>query len=91
MSGSDDLLCVALLFCATFGVGSMSFGSIFAAAGPVLAAMAVYFISSCNLHARLALTRSPIPHDSLTIRTANNHPLLLIQCRCEQGAHGGAS
>jgi hypothetical protein len=52
MSGSDDMLCVALLFCATFGVGSMSFGSIFAAAGPVLAAMGVYFISACNLHAR---------------------------------------
>ncbi|ETO77365.1 hypothetical protein F444_07408, partial [Phytophthora nicotianae P1976] len=50
-SGSDDVLCVALLFCATFGVGSMSFGSIFAAAGPVLAAMGVYFISACNLHA----------------------------------------
>ncbi|ETI54036.1 hypothetical protein F441_07341 [Phytophthora nicotianae CJ01A1] len=45
----DDVLCVALLFCATFGVGSMSFGSIFAAAGPVLAAMGVYFISACNL------------------------------------------
>lgn len=53
MSGSDDVLCVALLFCATFGVGSMSFGSI-CGRGPVLAAMAVYFISSCNLHARFA-------------------------------------
>ncbi|KAE9210084.1 hypothetical protein PF005_g11566 [Phytophthora fragariae] len=58
MSGSDDLLCVALLFCATFGVGSMSFGSIFAAAGPVLAAMAVYFISSCNLHASVAVSKA---------------------------------
>ncbi|KAG6622943.1 Amino Acid/Auxin Permease (AAAP) Family [Phytophthora cinnamomi] len=58
MSGSDDVLCVALLFCATFGVGSMSLGSIFAAAGPVLAAMAVYFISSCNLHASVAVSKS---------------------------------
>ncbi|KAI9991197.1 hypothetical protein PInf_018829 [Phytophthora infestans] len=58
MSGSDDVLCVALLFCATFGVGSMSFGSIFAAAGPVLAAMGVYFISACNLHASVAISKS---------------------------------
>ncbi|ETI48640.1 hypothetical protein F443_07344 [Phytophthora nicotianae P1569] len=57
-SGSDDVLCVALLFCATFGVGSMSFGSIFAAAGPVLAAMGVYFISACNLHASVAISKS---------------------------------
>ncbi|KAG3134961.1 hypothetical protein PC128_g26123 [Phytophthora cactorum] len=58
MSGNDDVLCVALLFCATFGVGSMSFGSIFAAAGPVLAAMGVYFISACNLHASVAISKS---------------------------------
>ncbi|OWZ12874.1 Amino Acid/Auxin Permease [Phytophthora megakarya] len=58
MSGNDDILCVALLFCATFGVGSMSFGSIFAAAGPVLAAMGVYFISACNLHASVAVSKS---------------------------------
>ncbi|KAG1694510.1 hypothetical protein DVH05_021314 [Phytophthora capsici] len=58
MSSSDDVLCVALLFCATFGVGSMSFGSIFAAAGPVFAAMGVYFISACNLHASVAISKS---------------------------------
>lgn len=49
---NDDALCVAMLFCATFGVGSMSFGAIFAATGPVLASLAIYFLSACNLHAR---------------------------------------
>jgi hypothetical protein len=48
----EDRACVALLFCATFGVGSMSFGSTFAAAGPLLASLSVYFLSACNLHAR---------------------------------------
>ncbi|KAL7685758.1 putative amino acid transporter, transmembrane domain-containing protein [Plasmopara halstedii] len=58
MSRSDDILCVALLFCATFSVGSMSFGFIFAAAGPILATLGVYFISACNLHASVAMSKS---------------------------------
>ncbi|RLN46010.1 hypothetical protein BBJ29_003820 [Phytophthora kernoviae] len=58
MTDKDDVLCVALLFCATFGVGSMSFGSIFAAAGPILAAIGVYFISACNLHASVAVSKA---------------------------------
>uniref|UniRef100_H3GY29 Amino acid transporter transmembrane domain-containing protein n=1 Tax=Phytophthora ramorum TaxID=164328 RepID=H3GY29_PHYRM len=70
--GNDDVLCVALLFCATFGVGSMSFGSIFAAAGPVLAAMGVYFISACNLHARSDLAHYP----------AIETQLLTLTCQC---------
>lgn len=52
MALDDDSLCVALLFCATFGVGSMSFGAVFAATGPVLASLAIYFLSACNLHSR---------------------------------------
>ncbi|TYZ67316.1 hypothetical protein PybrP1_007832 [[Pythium] brassicae (nom. inval.)] len=59
MTDAEDRAVVALLFCATFGVGSMSFGSVFAAAGPLLASLAVYFLSACNLHAR-ALAVAPI-------------------------------
>jgi len=54
----DDTLCVALLFCATFGVGSMSFGAVFAATGPVLASLAIYFLSACNLHASVAVSKT---------------------------------
>lgn len=55
---SEDRTCVALLFCATFGVGSMSFGSVFAATGPLLASLAVYFLSACNLHASVAVSKT---------------------------------
>uniref|UniRef100_K3WW44 Amino acid transporter transmembrane domain-containing protein n=1 Tax=Globisporangium ultimum (strain ATCC 200006 / CBS 805.95 / DAOM BR144) TaxID=431595 RepID=K3WW44_GLOUD len=54
----EDRACVALLFCATFGVGSMSFGSTFAAAGPLLASLSVYFLSACNLHASVAVSKA---------------------------------
>lgn len=54
MTAAEDRACVVLLFCATFGVGSMSFGAIFAAAGPLLASLSIYFLSACNLHARCA-------------------------------------
>jgi solute carrier family 32 (vesicular inhibitory amino acid transporter) len=54
---SEDRICVALLFCATFGVGSMSFGMVFAAAGPLLASLAIYFLSACNLHASIAVSK----------------------------------
>lgn len=49
---AEDRACVALLFCATFGVGSMSFGSVFASTGPLLASLSIYFLSACNMHAR---------------------------------------
>lgn len=55
---AEDRTCVALLFCATFGVGSMSFGSVFAATGPLLASLAVYFLSACNLHASVAVSKT---------------------------------
>ncbi|TMW59392.1 hypothetical protein Poli38472_004461 [Pythium oligandrum] len=55
---SEDGICVALLFCATFGVGSMSFGSVYAASGPLLASLAIYFLSACNLHASVAVSKA---------------------------------
>lgn len=68
MSGNDDPLCVALLFCATFGVGSMSFGVVFAAAGPQLAATGLYFLSACNLHASVVMSKA-LMVAPVTVRT----------------------
>ncbi|KAJ0393774.1 hypothetical protein ATCC90586_003760 [Pythium insidiosum] len=65
---AEDRVCVALLFCATFGVGSMSFGSIFAAAGPLVASLAIYFLSACNLHASVAVSKA-LTVAPLSVRT----------------------
>ncbi|GLE06575.1 hypothetical protein PINS_up015969 [Pythium insidiosum] len=65
---AEDRVCVALLFCATFGVGSMSFGAIFAAAGPLVASLAVYFLSACNLHASVAVSKA-LTVAPLSVRT----------------------
>lgn len=80
MTGAEDRAIVALLFCATFGVGSMSFGSVFAAAGPLLASLAVYLLSACNLHARCVRRAHLVFHDRHSAALSNKSHVASRAC-----------
>jgi vesicular inhibitory amino acid transporter len=53
----EDWKAGLVMFCATFGIGSLGMGYSFASSGPIIGSLALYFISACNLHSSMVLSK----------------------------------